>query len=46
MLKCGITGSTGNLGKSFIKNNKKFKFIKFKGDITKKKRCKYLNLKI
>lgn len=36
MLKCGITGSTGNLGKSFIKNNKKFKFIKFKGDITKK----------
>ena len=38
MLKCGITGSRGNLGKNFIKINlKKFKFIKFKGDISKKK---------
>lgn len=36
MLRCGITGSTGNLGTSFIKNNVKFKYIKFKGDITKK----------
>ena len=37
MLKCGITGSKGNLGKTFIKYCKIFKFIKFKGDI--KKRC-------
>ena len=37
MFKCGITGSKGNLGKTFIKNNKIFRFIKFKGDITKKK---------
>ncbi len=36
MLRCGITGSSGNLGKTFLKN-KKFYFIKFKGDITKKK---------
>ena len=36
MLRCGITGSTGNLGKTLLKN-KKFHFIKFKGDITKKK---------
>ena len=37
MLRCGITGSTGNLGKSFLKENTKFHFIKFKGNITKKK---------
>ncbi len=37
MIRCGITGSRGNLGKSFIKNNNRFLFIKFKGDITKKK---------
>ena len=36
MVRCGITGATGNLGKSLLKNNK-FHFIKFKGDITKKK---------
>ena len=36
MIKCGITGSKGNLGKSIVKQNKKFHFIKFKGDITKK----------
>ena len=34
--KCGITGSKGVLGSEIIKS-KKFKFIKFKGDITKKK---------
>ena len=37
MFKCGITGSKGNLGKTFVKNSKIFKFIKFKGDISKKK---------
>ena len=37
MLKCGITGATGNLGKTFVKNYKQFKYIKFSGDITKKK---------
>ena len=36
MIKCGITGSKGNLGKFIVKQNKKFHFIKFKGDITKK----------
>ena len=35
MIKCGITGSKGNLGKTFLKS-KKFKFIKFNGDISKK----------
>ena len=33
MYKCGITGSTGILGKNIIKNIN-FKFISFKGDIT------------
>ena len=33
---CGITGSKGVLGSEIIKS-KKFKFIKFNGDITKKK---------
>tara|TARA_B100000963_G_scaffold328494_1_gene317097 strand:- start:4819 stop:5625 length:807 start_codon:yes stop_codon:yes gene_type:complete len=37
MLQCGITGHKGNLGKTFLKENKKFHFIKFKGDISKKK---------
>tara|TARA_Y100000294_G_scaffold172419_1_gene187081 strand:+ start:129 stop:959 length:831 start_codon:yes stop_codon:yes gene_type:complete len=36
MYKCGITGSTGILGKN-LKKNLKFKFISFNGDITKKK---------
>ena len=37
MLKCGITGSTGNLGNTFINTNKNFNYIKFKGDIRQKK---------
>ena len=37
MIKCGITGFKGNLGKTFIKVNKKFRYIKFKGDVSKKK---------
>ncbi len=37
MLKCGITGSSGNLGKSFVREVNQFRFIKFKGDITKKR---------
>ena len=37
MIVCGITGHTGNLGKSFIKRFKHFKYDKFKGDITSKK---------
>ena len=36
-LKCGITGHTGVLGRELIKKNKNLNFIKFKGDITKKK---------
>tara|TARA_B100001079_G_C16046273_1_gene355053 strand:+ start:208 stop:555 length:348 start_codon:yes stop_codon:yes gene_type:complete len=37
-LNIGITGSTGILGKKLILlNKKKYKFIKFKGDITSKK---------
>ena len=38
MIACGVTGYNGNLGKKFIKTFKKYKFIKFKGDVTKKKR--------
>lgn len=34
MYRCGITGHSGILGKS-IQKNLNFKFIKFKGDITK-----------
>ena len=34
-MKCGITGSDGVLGTQLLKF-KDFKFIKFKGDITKK----------
>jgi len=37
MIKCGITGFKGNLGKTFLKVNKKISYIKFKGDISKKK---------
>ncbi len=37
MLRCGITGYKGNLGKTFLKVNKNFHFIKFKGDVSKKK---------
>ena len=37
MLRCGITGFNGNLGKAFLKRNTKFRYIKFKGDISKKK---------
>ena len=33
----GITGHTGVLGSEFIKYNSSKKFIKFKGNITKKK---------
>ena len=36
MIRCGITGFDGNLGKTFLKINKTFRFIKFKGDIRKK----------
>ena len=36
MIKCGITGHNGNLGKKFQKISKIFKFIKFNGDISKK----------
>ena len=39
-LKCGITGHTGILGREFLKKNNDLKFIKFKGDITKKKDIK------
>ena len=39
-LKCGITGHTGILGSEFLKKNSDLKFIKFKGDITKKKHIK------
>ena len=36
MMKCGITGHTGNLGSTLIKANKNIKFFKFNGDITNK----------
>ena len=35
-LKCGITGHTGILGRELLKIKNNIKFIKFKGDITKK----------
>ena len=35
MIKCGITGSSGNLGKTLVRS-KKFKFVKFNGDISKR----------
>ena len=37
MIKCGITGFNGNLGKTFLKINRNLHFIKFKGDIRKKR---------
>tara|TARA_X000000950_G_scaffold38683_1_gene41363 strand:- start:14703 stop:15512 length:810 start_codon:yes stop_codon:yes gene_type:complete len=37
MIKCGITGHSGNLGKNFLKKTNNFKFYKFKGDIRQKK---------
>ena len=36
MIKCGLTGFSGNLGKTFTTLNNKFKYINFKGDISKK----------
>ena len=39
-LKCGITGHTGILGRELLKKNKNLKFVKFKGDITKKSHIK------
>ena len=36
MLKIGITGATGSLGKYIISGNSIYKFIKFKGDIRSK----------
>ena len=36
MIRCGITGFNGNLGKTFLKINSNLSFIKFKGDIRKK----------
>ena len=40
MFRCGITGYKGNLGKTFLRFNKKFRYIKFYGDISKKKDIK------
>ncbi len=39
---CAISGSTGVLGSEFLKfcKNKKYKFVKLKGDIRKKKKFK------
>lgn len=37
MIKCGITGFKGNLGTTFLKVNNKFRYVKFKGDVSKKK---------
>ena len=34
---CAITGHSGVLGSNFIKLNSKIKFVKFKGDLSKKK---------
>lgn len=38
MIKCGITGSSGSIGSILIRNISNFKFIKFYGDITNKKK--------
>ena len=35
-IKCGITGHTGILGTELLKIKNNIKFVKFKGDITKK----------
>ena len=37
-MKCAITGSTGVLGKNFIKKFPKIKFIKYQGNILNKKK--------
>ena len=37
MKTCAITGHRGVLGSSFIKNNPDIKYLKFKGDLSKKK---------
>ena len=39
-LNCAITGHTGVLGKQLVKKKLGLKFIKFQGDITKKKEVK------
>jgi nucleoside-diphosphate-sugar epimerase len=39
-INCGITGHSGVLGSEVLKKNSKFKFIKFTGDIVKKKDIK------
>ncbi len=39
MIKCGITGSRGILGRR-VKQNLPYRFYEFKKDITKKKRLK------
>jgi len=36
MTKIGLTGSTGSLGRTILKNYKNFSFSKFKGDIRNK----------
>ncbi len=36
MTKIGLTGSTGSLGKTILKNYSKFSFSKFRGDIRNK----------
>ena len=42
MKKCGITGFKGNLGKTFLKVNNKFRYFKFRGDVRKKKTIREL----
>ena len=37
-MKCAITGSTGVLGRNFIKKFPKIKFIKYQGNILNKKK--------
>jgi len=45
MIKCGITGHSGNLGSAIIKKNKNIKFIKFNGDVANKNLVnKWMNL--
>ncbi len=41
MVKCGITGFNGNLGKTFLIYKKNFQYVKFKGDIRKKKEIEH-----
>ena len=44
-MNCGITGFSGALGQEYIKKNKKITFIKFHGDLTKKKNYKLMGKK-